>query len=351
MNEDPSQENLSKTSIDFPKDVTAGRHGKLTVSCLDEVASGSFGQLHALNKIVNENLSSENMEVSEQKLDSFAWEEMVREADIANVEKTKEFPASDQEANSEKLVNLEKRFGGIARIYGEEGLLKLSSSHVAIVGVGGVGSWVVEALVRSGVGRLTLIDLDDVCISNVNRQLPALTDTIGKPKVDVLKERMLLINPYVEIMAIKDFYTESSSNELLKYSFDFVVDAIDSLSNKVHLIRTCLERNIPLVTVGGAGGKTDPTKIRMCDLSETTVDPLLKQVRKKLRRQTSLSGTFGVTAVFSAEHPILPETCTVGDKPLRLNCGDGYGSASFVTGAFGFAAASYVVGQLAELSN
>jgi len=256
--------------------------------------------------------------------------------------------SSDPEESHAKmpLDVLEKSFGGVGRIYGQEGLLRLSRCHVAVIGVGGVGSWTVEALVRSGVGKLTLIDLDDVCVSNINRQLPALSNTIGQAKVDVLKARMLLINPSVEIAEIKDFYTSESSQELLSKNYDFVVDAIDSLTNKVHLIKSCIDAKIPIITVGGAGGKTDPTKIRILDLSETTIDPLLKQVRKKLRRVTSESGAFGVAAVYSLEHPILPSACEIASGSMRLNCGDGLGSVSFVTGAFGFAAASYVVKRL-----
>jgi len=249
--------------------------------------------------------------------------------------------------NETGLESLTARFAGIGRIYGEEGLIRLSQSHVAVVGVGGVGSWVVESLARTGVGEITMIDPDDICISNVNRQLPALSNTIGRPKVDVLKERLLLINPHLKVNMITDWFTSQTSEEILVPGYDFVVDAIDSLSNKALLLATCIQKNMNVVTIGGAGGKTDPTKIKICDLKDTTVDPLLKQVRKRLRNTYGMNGmiNYGIFAVYSNEQPIFPDSCGT-KKPLKLDCGDGYGSSSFVTGSFGFAAASLVVNQL-----
>ena len=250
------------------------------------------------------------------------------------------------------IESLTARFAGIGRIYGEQGLIRLNQSHVAVVGVGGVGSWVVESLARSGVGRITMIDPDDICISNMNRQLPALSTTIGRPKVEVLKERLLQINPNLKVDIITDWFTSQTSEELLVPNYDFVVDAIDSLSNKALLLANCLKKNMKVVTVGGAGGKTDPTKIKICDLKDTTVDPLLKQVRKRLRNTYGMNGqvNYGIFAVYSNEHPVLPGSCET-KKPLRLDCGDGYGSSSFVTGSFGFAAASLVINQLTEFQS
>jgi tRNA A37 threonylcarbamoyladenosine dehydratase len=249
--------------------------------------------------------------------------------------------------NETGLESLTARFAGIGRIYGEEGLIRLSQSHVAVVGVGGVGSWVVESLARTGVGEITMIDPDDICISKVNRQLPSLSNTIGRPKVDVLKERLLLINPHLKVNMITDWFTSQTSKEILVPGYDFVVDAIDSLSNKALLLASCIQKNMNVVTIGGAGGKTDPTKIKICDLKDTTVDPLLKQVRKRLRNTYGMNGivNYGIFAVYSNEQPIFPDTCGT-KKPLKLDCGDGYGSSSFVTGSFGFAAASLVVNQL-----
>ena len=241
------------------------------------------------------------------------------------------------------------RFAGIGRIYGEEALIRLSQSHVAVVGVGGVGSWTAESLARSGVGHITMIDPDDICISNINRQLPALTTTIGQPKVQVLKERLLLINPNLKVDMVTDWFTSSTAEDILSSKYDFLVDAIDSLSNKVLLLASCLKKNISVVTVGGAGGKTDPTMIKICDLKDTTVDPLLKQVRKRLRTGYGFDGDrdYGIYAVYSNEQPIFPEASS-SKRSLKLDCGEGYGSSSFITGSFGFAAASLVVNQLAR---
>ena len=187
----------------------------------------------------------------------------------------------------EESDTLTSRFVGIERVYGIDGFLKLLGSRVMVIGVGGVGSWAVEALVRSGVGKIVLVDLDDVCVSNMNRQLPALSNTVGQSKISVLSERMLLINPLLKIDLIHDFYTLKTSEKILSTPVDFVIDAIDSLANKAFLVSSCKQMAIPVVTVGGAGGKIDPTCIRTCDLGETTVDPLLKQLRKKLRQSKS----------------------------------------------------------------
>lgn len=247
---------------------------------------------------------------------------------------------------SETLIS---RFLGIERVYGVDGFLKLLGSRVMVIGVGGVGSWAVEALVRSGVGKIVLVDLDDVCVSNINRQLPALSNTVGQSKISVLSDRMMLINPLLKIELIHDFYTLKTSEKILSTPVDFVIDAIDSLANKAFLVSSCKKMAIPLVTVGGAGGKIDPTCIRTCDLGDTTVDPLLKQLRKKLRQDYGMSASshYGIQAVFSPERPIIPDVCDHA-KSRRLNCGNGYGSTSFVTGTFGFAAASLVVSQLAQ---
>ena len=177
-----------------------------------------------------------------------------------------------------------QRFGGLGRLYGAAALPRLHAAQVAVVGVGGVGSWVVEALARSGVGALTLIDLDDVCITNVNRQLPALDGNIGRTKVAALTERVRAINPACRITALGEYFTAKSAEALLAGRFDWVVDAIDGMSNKALLIAECVRRGQPVVTVGGAGGRRDATRIRCGDLGESQGDELLRQVRKKLRR-------------------------------------------------------------------
>ncbi len=247
------------------------------------------------------------------------------------------------------------RFEALGRLYGTRALPRLRAARVCVVGVGGVGSWTVEALARSGIGTLTLVDLDEVCVSNTNRQLPALAHTIGRSKVEVLAERVAAIHPGCTVHAEVAFLTERNAGQLLDGPFDFVVDAIDSPTNKVVMLRTCLARGTRIVTVGGAGGRIDPTAIRVADLAMTQHDPLLRRVRKKLRREHGWSrkGTWGIPAVYSHEAPRYPGSDgTVCAKPttgpVRLTCETGYGTASFTTGAFGLAAAGVVVSTIAE---
>ncbi|PTY07712.1 tRNA cyclic N6-threonylcarbamoyladenosine(37) synthase TcdA [Opitutaceae bacterium EW11] len=245
------------------------------------------------------------------------------------------------------------RFGGVARLLGTDALRRLASAHMAVVGLGGVGSWAVEALARSGVGRLTLIDLDDVCVTNVNRQLPALDGQIGRPKAVVLAERVQLINPGCVVEAVTEFLTKASSDRLLGGGFDVVIDAIDDLNNKSFLIAECVRRKLRCVTVGGAGGKRDLTQVRTADLGASNGDDLLRLVRKKLRREYGFTAgehvVFGVRCVYSGEHPVYPwsdGSCSAEPEPgsdSSLNCNSGFGTATYVTGTFGFAAAQEAV--------
>ncbi len=246
------------------------------------------------------------------------------------------------------------RFGGVGRLLGRGAFDRLHGAHVCVVGVGGVGSWTVEGLARSGVGALTLIDLDDVCVTNVNRQLPALDGQIGRPKITVLAERVRLINPACRVTEIADFFGTSTAEAMLgETRFDCVVDAIDRMTNKALLIAECVKRGLPCVTVGGAGGKRDATLIRAGDLGESGGDDLLRLVRKKLRRDHGFAGgegnRYGVRAVFSAEKPVYPwanGTCATEPEPgtnLKLDCASGFGTAVWVTGAFGLAAAQEAV--------
>lgn len=251
------------------------------------------------------------------------------------------------------------RFGGVGRLFGREGLARLHGAHVCVVGTGGVGSWAVEGLVRSGTGALTLVDLDDVCVTNVNRQLPAVEGEFGLPKVDVLARRARLINPGIRVSAHAEFFTAATAGRLLEPRFDCVIDAIDSVANKALLIAECVRRGLPCVTVGGAGGKRDASSICTGDLGESVKDDLLRLVRKKLRRDHGFARgeghRYGVRCVYSAEKPVFPRadgTCSAEPEPggnLRLDCGSGFGTAVFVTGAFGFAAAGEAVRLIAEL--
>lgn len=250
----------------------------------------------------------------------------------------------------------QKRFGGIGRLFGKAALARLREAHVCVVGLGGVGSWAVEALVRSGVGQITLLDLDDVCISNVNRQLHALDGELGNPKAEVMARRARAINPDCKINAVQSFFLKSNAEELLRTRYDAVLDAIDSPSLKALLISMCRAREIPIVTSGSAAGRCDPTAIEVVDLSVSSHDRLLQQVRRVLRRRHSFprgDHAFGVEAVISREQVLYPardgSVCT--ERPsapdLRLDCNTGFGTASFVTGAFGLVAASRIVARIA----
>ncbi|WP_108445413.1 tRNA cyclic N6-threonylcarbamoyladenosine(37) synthase TcdA [Halomonas denitrificans] len=255
--------------------------------------------------------------------------------------------------------DFEARFGGIRRLYGRRAAERFRTAHVVVVGVGGVGSWTVEALARSGIGRLTLIDLDDVCVSNVNRQLHALDGTIGRPKVEVLAERCRAIQPGIEVVADSAFVTPANLAQRIPEDADQLVDAIDSVVAKAALIAWCKRRKLPIVVTGAAGGQTDPTRIRVADLTRTEHDPLLAKVRARLRRDFGFSRNpkrrFSVECVYSDEQLVYPgsdgEVCLQkpGDgEATRLDCASGFGAATFVTGSFGFTAASRVLARLAK---
>lgn len=245
------------------------------------------------------------------------------------------------------MSDFDARFGGIQRLYGLNGVERLRAAHVAVIGVGGVGSWAVEALARSGIGRLTLIDADEICVSNINRQLPALDGEIGGAKVDALAKRMRAINPGIVMNAKQDFFTAETADALLGQKFDFVIDAIDTLANKAVLIAECRRRQLRVITSGGAGGRKDGTAVRVADLAQASHDPLLQKLRKKLRAEFGFSSDpklpFDIPAVFSPEIPTPPESCEAG---LRMDCNSGYGAVTFVTGVFGFVAAGWVVNSI-----
>ncbi|WP_246583193.1 tRNA threonylcarbamoyladenosine dehydratase [Candidatus Vallotia tarda] len=247
-----------------------------------------------------------------------------------------------------------RRFNGIARLYGADALQKFERSHVTIIGIGGVGSWVAEALARSAIGRLTLIDMDHVSKSNTNRQIQALNANYGKSKIRAMTERIEAIHPQCIITQVDDFIGAHNLDALLDISCNFIVDAIDNSRDKTALIAWCVQRQIPLVTVGGAGGQLDPTRIRIDDLSCTIQDPLLCKVRAQLRKHYGFprqpKTKFNVRAVYSDEPLIYPriDACNLASASAgRLNC-SGFGSSVCVTGSFGFSAAAYVLCALAS---
>jgi len=249
-------------------------------------------------------------------------------------------------------LSYENRFGGIERVLGTGALGRLEAAHVMVVGLGGVGSWAVEALARSGIGTLSLVDLDDVCATNTNRQLHALDPEWGRLKVEVLAERAARIQPRVVIHAHADFFTAKSAEALLASSPTMVIDAMDSVADKVALVLACRRLAIPLVLSGGAGGKSDPTKVRTADLARETGDSLLKSVKRQLKNQgirPDEKGLWNLSCVYSEEPSVLPwDVCSAVPRPdeggsSRIDCAAGFGALAFATGAFGLALASHVV--------
>lgn len=251
---------------------------------------------------------------------------------------------------------IDGRFGGIRRLYGDAGLEVLQGAHICVVGIGGVGAWAAEALARNAVGRITLIDHDDICLTNTNRQIHALTDTVGRSKVEVMAERIAQINPDCDCCAVDDFVTVTTMERLLSREYDYVIDAIDGIKFKAAMINYCKRNKIPIITTGGAGGLTDPTAIGIADLSKTYNDPLAAKVRSTLRHQYGFTSNpkrrFGVECVFSSQQQAYPRPDgTVGyEKPgvhgVTLDCNTGYGSSSMVTSVFGFIAAARAVNKL-----
>lgn len=257
--------------------------------------------------------------------------------------------------------DLDRRFGGIARIYGNAALQRFYQAHVCVIGVGGVGSWAVEALARSGIGQLTLIDLDNVSESNINRQLPALTSTIGAAKVEVLRQRIADIHPTCQVQIIEDFVDQANVRDILSPTFDYVIDCIDNARVKSAMIAHCKRQKIKIITLGGAGGQRDPSKIRLSDLARSQQDPLLARVRKQLRQDYHFSQNpkrrFEIPCVWSeeamrfatldgrirTERPV--DTANTG-----LSCAGGLGSVMTVTASFALMAVSHVLDKLAHIS-
>ncbi len=269
--------------------------------------------------------------------------------------------APDQCA-ADGAADIERRFGGVTRLLGEPAHARLRAARIAVVGVGGVGSWAAEALARSGVERITLIDLDHVAESNANRQIQALGAEFGKAKVVAMAQRIEAINPRAQVACIEDFVTEDNVSGLIR-DLDVVLDCIDQVSAKAALIAHARATGVRVITCGAAGGRTDPTRIRCADLARALGDPLLSKVRYRLRRRHGFAReshdrrpAFGVDAIYSDEpvrRPVAPLPLAAEGPAVRafhasLACA-GYGSSVVVTAPFGFAAAARAVERIIRI--
>lgn len=245
-----------------------------------------------------------------------------------------------------------RRFGGLERLYGTAGAQRIRAAHVAVIGIGGVGSWAVEALVRSGVGRLTLIDLDHVAESNINRQIHAIESTLGQAKVQAMRERIAQINPDCEVQCIEEFVEPGNWPGLLPAGVDAVIDACDQVRAKTAMAAWALRNKTLFITVGAAGGKRLAHKVDIEDLSKTTHDPLLAQLRYRLRREHGAARDgkkIGIACVFSRESVSQPDASCAVEGDGTLNC-SGYGSQVSVTATFGQCAAGWVMNEISTRS-
>lgn len=259
---------------------------------------------------------------------------------------------------------LHRRFDRMGRLLGDAKMEKLIKSHVMVIGLGGVGSWAAESLARSGVGQISLVDFDEICITNTNRQLHTVSGFVGKHKASVMAERLQKINPQAKINALVKFYSQETKEEIFQNKPDYVIDAIDNMTAKSHLIYHCKSENIPIVSSMGSGARIDPTQVRTMDLADTATDPLAKALRKILRQKYDFprKGKFGVKAIVSLEETTEPvELYYDNGEGFKCVCPQGqnglntcdrknviHGNASFVTGTFGFVAASVVVKDLVQ---
>lgn len=254
-----------------------------------------------------------------------------------------------------------QRFSGIARLYGELALTRFSSAHVCVIGIGGVGSWVAESLARSGIGQITLIDMDDVCVTNTNRQIHALKNNIGKSKIEVMSSRILDINPECHVNLIDDFINIDNVagylGSKLQPQYDYIIDAIDSVRDKAAVLAYCRRQKLKMITIGGAGGQKDPTQINITDLAKTVQDPLAAKLREKLKNEYKLNkdskGKYGIPCVFSREQLTYPakngQVCFAkqqAEASKKMDCDSGFGAITTVTATFGFVAVSYVLNKL-----
>lgn len=258
------------------------------------------------------------------------------------------------------MSDFNNRFGGIARLYGQQAFWTLKQTHICVIGIGGVGSWAAESLARTGIGQITLIDHDDIAESNINRQIHSLSSTIDQSKVETMAQRILQINPDCKVNLIDDFITESNCQKYLDNNYDFVIDAIDSIKFKCAIIYYCKRNKIPVITTGGAGGLTDPTMIEVSDLAKTWNDPLAAKVRSQLRYQYGYTKnpkrSFGIKCVYSIEQQRYPnedgsvDYAKPGVKGVHLDCAMGFGSATQVTATFGFVAAAKAIEAILKKS-
>lgn len=253
----------------------------------------------------------------------------------------------------------QQRFGGIIRLYGTRITQKLARAHVLVIGIGGVGSWVAESLARSGIGEISLMDLDDICVTNTNRQVHAIQSQIGHSKVSATAARLKDINPEINVHLLEDFLDKDNIDQYIQQHHTLVIDAIDSSMTKSALIAYCKRQKIPIITIGSSGGKKDPSKITYGDLSKTHNDPLMAKVRNNLRRNFGFSRNpkrvFSIETIYSTEQMTYPdntgETCQHrgfiqgGEK---LDCSGGYGAASMVTASFGLLASARAIEKIAR---
>jgi len=258
--------------------------------------------------------------------------------------------------NTSAELDIARRFGGVSRLYGATGLAKLQAAHICIIGIGGVGSWAAEAVARNAIGTITLIDLDNIAESNVNRQLHAVDGAFGKAKVTAMAERIRLINPNANVIELEDFVTVKNVSEMLNRNFDGVIDCIDDAKAKATIAAFCVQKNIPLVMAGAAGGRLDVSRIKHADLSQVSHDKLLAKVRNLLRSDYNFTkvdtvrnkpSKFGIQCIYSDEEVVMPDRlCALESTSITgLNCA-GYGSSVCVTAPFGFAATGLLLQQL-----
>ena len=250
---------------------------------------------------------------------------------------------------------IEKRLAGVARLYGDMALEIFQKSHIAVVGIGGVGAWVAEALARTGFGQMTLIDLDEICVSNINRQVHALTETVGQSKTAVMKARIHSINPDCKVNEINDFVGYENLEDCMSTDYDYLVDAIDSAAVKAAMLNWCKRNKVKSICIGGAGGKINPAEIKVGDLNRTKNDPLLATVRSQLRAYHGFSRnpkrTYSLDCVYSTEQVRFPdgEGSTTFKKPggaIGMDCSSGFGAVTHITASFAFFATARVIDKL-----